>query len=109
MSVEEDFPIGCEVELIVSADGLPPTGTKGIVIKRSCLGILQIGWYLGGCTITSQGEWFSSDRFRRVSADVSAVVPDPAFCSCESPNVISNSVLGKPFLYCRNCGKERKL
>ena len=33
---------------------------------------------------------------------------NPAFCSCSKPNLITNTVMGSSFQYCRSCKKERK-
>jgi len=110
MAIEDDFPIGCEVELIKFSlrvnDKERFVGTKAKVIKHFKThsdDFLIIDW--GDC-VDKEGDARFPWRFKRID-NIKPVNNNPAFCSCASPNIINNSVLGKTFLYCRSCKKER--
>ena len=110
MPMQDDFPIGCEVELLTElkyGGKIRPVGTRAKVSGYFYNGredFLRIDW---GDIVDSGSSCWLLYRFKRVD-NIKLIINNPAFCSCVFPSIISNIVLGKSFLYCRGCKKEIK-
>lgn len=121
MTTEEEYPIGTEIEMMYDNYLEIPKGTIGKVIgynKRVGDTWLIIDWG-GPALVNSTYGWdpskkFAPNRFRIVKSEavkseaVKNIERTGNFCSCGSKNVIENTADGKPFLYCRDCKKERQ-
>jgi hypothetical protein len=95
------FPIGLEVELAGPMPGMEE-GERGRI--AGYVGkYVRVQWYA-----EHKGYSFGWDPSVLKLVGKGPAAPDPAYCSCGSSNVVRNVADGKPFLYCRGCGKERK-
>lgn len=113
--VEEAFPVGCEVEVVI--EGVyGPEGTRGKVLGYEAHGCyywhICIKWESGPYRYDDVS-WIANSRFMRVASSISASsVPaspssSPGFCSCSEPDFIRNCAGGKWFEVCRRCKNER--
>lgn len=54
-------------------------------------------------------DFIKHENVRVIIIGEQQIVNDPEYCSCKDiSKVVKSSALMKSFLYCRNCGKERK-
>jgi hypothetical protein len=47
------------------------------------------------------------DRWNEAEMTTSGPAPDVELCNCKNPILVESSVMGKKFLFCRVCKKER--
>lgn len=113
--VEEAFPVGCEVVVVVEGE-YGPVGTHGRVLGYESHGCyhwhIRVEWESGPYLGEPLG-WVANSRFMWVASGIPASsvsassVSASGFCSCPEPDFIRNCVGGKWFEVCRRCKNER--
>jgi ankyrin repeat protein len=51
---------------------------------------------------------FLKDYLPNTETKIETGTTQHEYCSCNSTNVVQSYALGKPFMYCRGCGNERR-
>jgi hypothetical protein len=99
--VEKRFPLWSKVELLENYFSVPKGSigeVTGYMGYKDGSSLVEVNW---GFRINNN-PGFDPEVLKLVRNE------DNNFCSCKSPNIVKNSVLGKIFNFCRSCKKEKE-